>query len=92
MPSPPDEGTEDVPILVQRYQEARALFLSGEDARAIELLRQLAIEGMPEAQYALGNIYLFEGDPTPDPEQALKWFKSAAEAGFGPAFHRLGQM
>jgi TPR repeat protein len=68
VPSSSDDGTEDVPLLVQRYQEARALFLSGEDARAMELLRQLAIEGMPEAQYSLGNIYLFEGAPKPDPQ------------------------
>ena len=82
------------PEFIERYQESRAKFLSGDTAKALQLLSELAAEGVPIAHYTLGNIYLNLDDANnkPDPEKALEFFVTAAEAGYLPAYSMLGRM
>lgn len=61
-----------------------------DDAAAVRLLRPLAEKGNAEAQYALGDIYLYsEGFPHDDAEGA-KWYLRAAEQGHPGAQNSLG--
>lgn len=64
----------------------------GPDQEAVGLsrLRELAYQGIPEAQYSLGTAYL-EGDILPqDYERALSWLRPAAEQGFPDAALNIG--
>ncbi len=57
-----------------------------------ELLLELAQNGQPAAQAELALRHL-EGRNMPrDPEQALDWFRKAAEQNFVPAQYRLGTL
>jgi len=59
-------------------------------ATALRLLRPLADKGNAEAQYGLGDIYLYaEGFPHDDAEGA-KWYLRAAEQGHAGAQNSLG--
>lgn len=53
---------------------------------------QKAQAGDPEAQYAVGEMYLKGRGPAVDPEQALVWFGKAARQGHVKAKYRLGYM
>lgn len=49
--------------------------------RAFNLYMKLAEQGNPEAQYQLGNLY-FSGDGVEfDLDEALAWYRSAADQG-----------
>ncbi len=57
-----------------------------------ELLLEMAQNGQPAAQAELALRYL-EGRNLPrDPEQAINWFRKAAEQNFVPAQYRLGTL
>ena len=57
-----------------------------------ELLLEMAQNGQPAAQAELALRYL-EGRNLPrDPEQAMSWFRKAAEQNFVPAQYRLGTL
>jgi uncharacterized protein len=71
-----------------RYQLSQKLYFSGEEARALEILRELAEEGVSIAQAALGNILVF--NVRSDNVEARKWLEMAAEAKIPDAFHGLG--
>ena len=90
MSNEPD-NVEDDPVIVQRYEEAREIYLSGDKPRGMELMQKLAEEGTPQAQYFIGQHYLYT-DQTSDPQRGLRWFSLAAESSFAPAFYCLGKM
>ena len=56
---------------------ARAL-KSGDDARALEILRVPALLGNTTAQELVGSIYAFGWGVPKDDEAAIKWFRRAA--------------
>ena len=72
----------------ERYQLFQKLYISGEDARALKILRELAEEGVNVAQAALGNILVF--NDRSDNVEARKWLEMAVDAKVPDAFHGLG--
>lgn len=62
----------------------------GDYAAALKIWKAQAIEGDPDAQHNLGNMYsLGQGVPHDDME-AVKWCRRAAEQGYLPAQYNLG--
>ncbi len=73
-------------------EDAASAHERGDDATAVQLLRPLAEEGNPFAQFALGFIYdTAEGIPQDDAE-AAKWYRKAADQGIAGAQYNLGAM
>lgn len=64
-------------------------FESQDYKRAIVLLTPLAQSGNAEAQCLLGNCYQLGLGIAPDQEQALKWYRAAAEQGNAIAANNL---
>ena len=60
------------------------------EAWAAQTLREAAIEGLAEAQYALAVLYQRGRGVSEDPVRALLWYHSAAEQGHAPAQFNLG--
>ena len=61
--------------------DAKAAAQRGDLATALQELRPLAEQGVPVAQFQLGNMYrLGKGVPKNDAE-AVKWWRKAAEQG-----------
>jgi hypothetical protein len=59
-------------------------------ASAFEQFRPLAEQGHIDAQYNVGCMYAVGWGVTQDNFEAVKWFRRAAEQGFGPAQFGLG--
>lgn len=57
---------------------------------ASQLFRQAADLGHPQAQYALGRLYLHGRGVPNDPAQAAVWFAKAADQGVVGAYGQLG--
>ncbi|HUE78325.1 MAG TPA: tetratricopeptide repeat protein [Sphingomicrobium sp.] len=60
------------------------------DAVALELLRNRAVRGLPDAQISLGLIYFTGIGATQDYAEAAKWFRLAAEQGFPDTTPEIG--
>jgi hypothetical protein len=71
----------------------QTISLSAIETATIEQLRQMAANGDPAAEYALGRRY-FTGDEAngiaPDEKEAFRWFSSAADHGNLRAQSKLG--
>ncbi|WP_193185093.1 peptidoglycan-binding protein [Nisaea sediminum] len=65
---------------------------SKDPARAAELLREAAIQGLPSAQYNLAVLYETGQGVRKDDVRALLWYHSAAEQGHPNAQYNLGVM
>lgn len=57
--------------------------------RAFNLYMKLAEQGNPEAQYQLGNLYLSGDGVEFDWDEALAWYRSAADQGYEKAISLL---
>ena len=55
-------------------------------------LRSAAERGVPEAQYAMGKLYLSDDDEVHDAAQGIRWLASAAELGSSDAAYLLGKL
>jgi TPR repeat protein/putative methionine-R-sulfoxide reductase with GAF domain len=62
------------------------------DTATLDQLRQMADNGDPAAQNALGLRYATGDGVRPDDHQALNWFTKAAEQGYIPAQSKLGSV
>ena len=70
--------------------DAKAAAQRGDLATALKELRPLAEQGVPIAQFQLGNMYrLGKGIPKDD-AKAVKWWRKAAGRGFADAQYNLG--
>jgi ankyrin repeat protein len=58
--------------------------------QASELLRPLADQGNPEAQYQLAALYRSGRGVTQDLQEYLRLLKASADGGYGPAQYQLG--
>jgi TPR repeat protein len=75
-----------------QFEDAVAAYERGDYATAYRLIKPLAQEGIPEAQYNLGLMY-DQGKGVPqDYAEAVKWYRRAAEQGDANAQYNLGQM
>ena len=61
-------------------------------AAALRLFRKLAENGRPEAQAALGMMYVTGTGLKADPEEGRFWVAEAARQGFAPAQRQLGDL
>ena len=57
----------------------------------VERLEQMAEQGMPEAQYALGKLLLSGDLEVNDVDEGLQWLRRAAQEGKTYAAYRLGK-
>jgi TPR repeat protein len=86
------EGDVD-PAIVARYEQGRAMFLAGDVDGFLKILRELAAEGVAQAQHALGDMYLYGyGGGEPDPAAALECYLAAVASDYPPAFNSLGTL
>lgn len=71
---------------------ARAAYLARDYQRALSLLRPLAEQNIPEAQYALGYMYYFGQGMPRNREAADYWVERAAARGYAKAEIALRQL
>src|ERR1700733_12516281 len=69
------------PVGATPLEDANAAADSGDYAKAMQLLRPLAEQGDPAAQYDLGVMYYAGQSVPPNPAEAAQWFGKAAEQG-----------
>jgi TPR repeat protein len=71
-------------------QEARDLFVAGDHAGALAVIRPAAEAGHPRAQNLMGSAYQYGMGVAADAGQAVDWFTRAADQGYPPGMHNLG--
>ncbi|GBR35710.1 Sel1 domain-containing protein [Neoasaia chiangmaiensis NBRC 101099] len=74
----------------EKLKHAQNLLKNGKSRRGIKQLYGLAIAGNAEAQFMLGELYLADKDVPMNGNEALRWFRQAAEQHHVKACHRLG--
>jgi TPR repeat protein len=78
------------PVMAGTLEDAADAAVRGEFATVLEILRPLAQQGDPEAQYAMGILYVYGRGVQKDYAEAAKWYRKAAENGYAAAQHKLG--
>ena len=76
----------------EKLQEATREFRSGYDKAALTMLKPLADEGNPKAQYWLSHIYENGVGVKPDMTMAMALLQKSAAQGFVPAESHLGEL
>ncbi len=92
-PGPGEASSEPAPLQAeaqQRFQESQLAYAVGNYKRAARLLKPLAQEGDPAAQYALGYLYYYGFGVPENREAGLAWIRRAADQGYGKARDALG--
>jgi len=74
------------------YQLGRAYFRAENYQAAVDQFGKAAQQGYPQAQFALGMVYLAGQGVAKDDAEAVSWFRTAAEQGHAPAQDHLGSM
>ncbi len=83
----------DQPVTPQaKLQQAMQEFRSGYDKAALAMLKPLADEGNPKAQYSLADIYENGEGVKPDVAMAMTLLEKSAAQGFVPAESHLGEL
>ena len=80
------------PALPPALQKAQAALDKGDIEGAIKLLRPEADKGNAVAANALGEIHIAGRGLKPAPDEAVKWFQKAADAGSNPAQLNLARL
>src|SRR5438034_5667631 len=65
------------------FQKGLAAYKAGDFATALKEWRPLAEQGLAKAQHNLGVIYYNGHGVPPNYAEALRWYRLAAEQGFG---------
>ena len=73
-----------------QYEDAVAAYKRGDYETAYQLLKPLAQQGIPIAQYNLGVMYDNGKGVPQDYAEAMNWYRRAAEQGLADAQHNLG--
>jgi hypothetical protein len=69
------------PAIAESFDDATKAYFSGDYETAYRIIKPLAEQGLPEAQFNLGLMYE-KGQGVPqDYAEALKWYRKAAEQG-----------
>ena len=74
------------------FEDATAAYKRGDYGEAYRLIKLLAQQGVPEAQYTLGLMYATGQGGVQDYAEAVKWYRRAAERGYADAQLNLGGM
>jgi hypothetical protein len=72
------------------FEEARDVYYAKDYKQAMTLLRPLAEQGHPEAQYLVGNMYERGDGVTKDINEAGKWYRLSADQKFARAEFKIG--
>ena len=72
------------------YETGRSAYISGDYARALQILKPLAEEGDPEAQKIMGIMYDYGHGVPKDQAEALNWYLRAAEQGNPDVQYHVG--
>jgi len=75
--------------LAEELQQGRLTFESGKFERAFCQLLPLAVDGVCEAQYAVGYMYYYGYGVPRDTVSGLFWIKRAADQHYHPAVQAL---
>ena len=67
------------PVAAQDYQKGMNAANSGDYATALKELHPLAEQGLAEAQFILGGMYLNGRGVPQDYDEAVKWFRLATK-------------
>src|SRR5450631_132787 len=67
-----------------------AAYRSGDYGKAVEVWRALADQGVPMAQYRLGDMYAEGKGVEQNDTTAMQWFQRAAEHGIADAQYNVG--
>ena len=78
------------PAVAEPIDDANAAYQRGNYAAAEKILLPIAEAGNAYAQYRLGLVYLEATGEMRSPEEAAKWFESAALQGQPHAQYKLG--
>lgn len=85
---------DDVPIPRARpgrhIVDGWAALERGDHREAAKLYREAAMQGVADAQYSLGLLYVTGEGVAKDSSEAMKWFRKAAEQGRAAAQFALG--
>ena len=73
-------------------QYGKRLFEKGEYKRALHEILPLAVDGNPEAQYAIGYMYYYGYGVGQDTETGDFWISRAAKARYEPAMRALSEI
>jgi TPR repeat protein len=79
-------------VLAQDLNKGAAAYLAGDYVTAVQEWRQLAKQGLSQAQYNLGLMYNEGKGVIQDYAESVKWFRLAAEQGHANAQFNLGNM
>ena len=74
----------------QDYFAGVAAYNRGDYAAALQEWQPLAEQGLADAQFALGVVYLDGHGVLQNNAEAMRWYRLAAEQGFGNAQFALG--
>ena len=77
-------------LWAQDYETGRSAYISGDYARALQILQPLAEGGDPEAQKILGIMYDYGHGVAKDQPAALQWYLRAAEQGNPDVQYHVG--
>jgi uncharacterized protein len=78
------------PAVAAPFDDAAAAYGRGDYASALPLLRALAEQDNPEAEYDLGQMYMNGQGVPQNYTEAVKWWRKAAEHGVTSAEYNLG--
>ena len=80
----PPMSDEDIARL-DKFLEGVRLYKAKDYEKALEILEDVAEQGLAEAQFNCGNMYNRGTGTEVDQAKALYWFEKAAEQGFDKA-------
>jgi TPR repeat protein len=81
-----------VPTIAGQYEDAEKAYLRGDYKAAYGLFKPMAEQGLPKAQYNLGDMYDNGRGVPQNFAEAMKWYRKAADQGDAPAQYSLGAL
>lgn len=80
------------PTFFRTVEKGSAAYAQGDYATALDMMRPLAEDGDPTAQFYLGEMYRFGHGLKKDEAKAANWYKKSAVNGSSDAQYALGMM
>lgn len=77
-------------VAAETFEDGAAAYMSGDYGKAVEVWRALAEQGVPDAQYRLGQMYAEGKGVAQSDITAVQWFRRAADQGLANAQYDIG--
>jgi len=77
-------------VAAETLDDGVAAYRSGDYGKAVEVWRALADQGVPMAQYRLGDMYAEGKGVEQNDTTAMQWFQRAADHGIADAQYNVG--